>query len=140
MNPAPRKTLRAGVGKAAIVLLWMMVQASLATQVHAAQMTEREKIDALLHDVEVRDDLRFVRLGSIHSSTEAAQMLRVKLRFAGSRVKTVNQFIDYIASATESGSPYYVIYPDGRQVPSRVFLREELKRLTQEPKATQAKR
>ncbi len=121
-------------------LLVLLVQAPLAIQVHAAQMTEQEKIDALLNDVEVRNDLRFMRLGSIHSSAEAAQMLRVKLRFAGSRVKTVNQFIDYVASATASGSTYYVIYPDGRQVPSGEFLRGELKRLTQQPKAAQAKR
>jgi hypothetical protein len=132
--------VRTLVAKAVIFALVVLVQAPLAVQVHAAQMTEQEKIDALLHDIEVHNDLRFLRLGSIHSSTEAAQMLRIKLRFAGSRVKTANQFIDRIASATESGSTYYVIYPDGRKVASRDFLRGELKRISQDPQATPAKR
>jgi uncharacterized protein DUF5329 len=98
---------------------------------HAAPMTEQEKIDVLLHDVETRNDLKFIRLGSMHSAGEAAQMLRIKLRVAGSRVKTANDFIEHIASATASGHPYLVVYPDGRQVPSAIFLRAELKRLTQ---------
>lgn len=97
----------------------------------AAPMTEREKIDVLLNDVETRNDLKFIRLGSVHSAREAAQMLRIKLRVAGARVKTANDFIEHIASATASGHPYLVVYPDGRQVPSAIFLRAELKRLTQ---------
>jgi len=46
-------------------------------------------------------------------------------------VKTVDDFIDHIASATLSGSTYFVRFPDGRQVPSGDFLRQELKRITQ---------
>ena len=58
-------------------------------------------------------------------------MLRTKLFYAGSRVKTADEFIDHIASATLSGSTYFVRYPDGKQVPSAQFLRAELKRITQ---------
>ncbi|MEP7063423.1 MAG: DUF5329 family protein [Betaproteobacteria bacterium] len=109
----------------------LCAQLTAVASVHAAPMTERQKIDALLDDVESRNDLKFIRLGSVHSGGEAAQMLRIKLRFAGSRVKTANEFIEYIASATASGHPYLVVYPDGRQVSSAIFLRAELKRLTQ---------
>ena len=35
-------------------------------------MSERNKIDALVHAVEMRSDLKFIRLGTVHSSTEAA--------------------------------------------------------------------
>jgi hypothetical protein len=94
-------------------------------------MGEKEKIDALIHSVEMRNDLKFIRLGSTHSASEAAQMLRTKLWYAGSRVKTVDDFIDHVASATVSGSTYYVRYPDGKQVPSAEFLRAELNRITQ---------
>jgi hypothetical protein len=95
----------------------------------AAPLTDAEKIEALIRTVEARKDLQFIRLGSMHSAGEAASMLRVKLSFAGDRVKTVDDFIDHVATRTMSGSPYFVVYPDGRQVPSAEFLREELKRI-----------
>ncbi len=115
-----------------VLLLAFLVQATLAaTAAHAAPMGEKEKIDALIQSVERRNDLQFIRLGSTHSASEAAQMLRTKLWYAGSRVKTVDDFIDHVASATVSGSTYYVRYPDGKQVPSAEFLRAELNRITQ---------
>ena len=114
------------------LLLALLVHLTLAaTAAHAAPMGEKEKIDALIHRVEMRDDLQFIRLGSTHSASEAAQMLRTKLFYAGSRVKTVDDFIDHVASATMSGSTYYVRFPDGKQVTSAEFLRAELKRITQ---------
>src|SRR6185437_9879565 len=96
-----------------IVLLSTVMLVALAAfiPVHAAPMSEQQKIEALLNDVEMHDDLRFIRLGSVHSSAEAARMLRIKLRFAGARIRTADEFIDYIATATASGSPYFVLYP-----------------------------
>jgi hypothetical protein len=111
----------------------MLVALAAFIPVHAAPMNEQQKIEALLNDVEMHDDLRFIRLGSVHSSAEAARMLRIKLRFAGARIRTADEFIDYIATATASGSPYFVLYPNGRRVPSGEFLRAELKRITQAP-------
>lgn len=101
----------------------------LAVAAEGAQLTEQAKIDALLQSIETRNDLKFIRLGSVHSSSEAAQMLRVKLRFAGSRVKTANDFVEHVANATVSGSPYYIVYPDGRRTTSVEFLRGELRRI-----------
>ena len=126
------------IGAIAVFAIAVLGQQVLAAD-RASQMSEQDKIDALVHAVEMRSDLKFIRLGTVHSSSEAAQMLRTKLRFAGSRVQTADDFIDHVASATASGSPYFVLYPDGKRVPSSVFLREELKRLGQSPtaKATQ---
>ena len=107
--------------------------------VHAASMSERDKIDALLTDVESHSELKFLRLGSLHTSSEAASMLRTKLRFAGSRVKTADDFINDVATATLSGHPYYVIYPDGKRVSSSEFLHGELERLTATPQAARVK-
>jgi hypothetical protein len=137
---AARRSPRRGTAFAGfIAVVALLGQLIVAVPAHAAQMSETEKIDALLNDVEARSDLKFIRLGSVHSSGEAAQMLRVKLRFAGARVKTADDFIEYIASATASGHPYLVVYPDGHKVQSGAFLRAELKRLTAPPAAVQAK-
>ena len=116
---------------AVIALTLLIVGTTLAGAAHAKPMSEKEKIDALIHAVEVRNDLQFIRLGEAHSGSEAARVLRMKLFYAGSRVKTADEFIDHIASATVSGSTYFVRYPDGTQVPSAQFLRSELKRITQ---------
>jgi hypothetical protein len=114
--------------------VWFSGPAAAATTAPAA--SERQKIDALINAVEVRKDLKFERLGTVHSSKEAAQMLRTKLRAAGSQVKTVDDFIDHVASATASGSTYYVLYPDGRRTPSAEFLRSELKRINTSSRST----
>ena len=133
-----KRTLRA-LRAIAVFAIAMLSQQALFAAGGASQMSEQDKIDALVHAVEMRSDLKFIRLGTVHSSVEAAQMLRTKLRFAGSRVQTADDFIDHVATATASGSPYFVVYPDGRRVPSSEFLRGELKRLAQSPtaKATQ---
>ena len=114
----------------AIAAILMFVAATALVPLQAAEMMEQQKINALIRIVESRSDLKFIRLGSEHSSTEAAQMLRTKLGFAGSRVKTADEFITYVATQTVSGSPYYVVYPDGKRITSAEFLRSELKRLS----------
>ena len=102
--PAARRPARRGAVFASfIAVVALFGQLVVAVPAYAAPMSETEKIDALLNDVEAHNDLKFIRLGSVHSSGEAAQMLRIKLRFAGSRVKTADDFIEHIASATESG-------------------------------------
>jgi len=131
---ASRRTFRV-LGAIAVFAIAVLGQQGLFAADRASQMSEQDKIDALVQAVETRSDLKFIRLGTVHSSVEAAQMLRTKLRFAGSRVHTVDDFIDHVATATASGSPYFVLYPDGRRVPSSEFLREELKRLAQSPTA-----
>ena len=116
---------------AAIAMAMLVLGTTLAAAAQAKPMSEQEKIEALIHSVESRNDLQFIRLGEAHSASEAGRVLRTKLWYAGSRVKTADEFIVHIASGTVSGSPYFVRYPDGKQVPSADFLREELKRITQ---------
>ena len=111
----------------------LLALVAFAFAAHASPMTEREKIDALIHVIEAHPELKFIRLGTVHSSSEAAQMLRTKLRFAGWRVRTADEFIEHVATATQSGSPYLVVYPDGRQVTSAAFLQAELERISKNP-------
>ncbi len=138
-NPFTREFAFGRVAAALVLALCLQFAAG-GHALASAPMSEQDKIDALLNDIEHHSELKFMRLGSVHSSSEAASMLRTKLRFAGGRVKTANDFIQYIATATVSGHPYYVIYPDGKQVPSATFLRGELKRITDGSQGALAKK
>ena len=54
----------------------------------------------------------------------------MKLRKAGSRVKTAEDFIRYCGSQSSvSGQPYQIRYADGRTVTSESFLRAKLAEL-----------
>ncbi len=99
-----------------------------------APLSESDKIEALIRAVETRTDLTFVRNDTAYSGREAARHLRTKLAFAGSRVKTVDDFIDRIAAGSSmSGKPYFVRFLDGTLITSADFLRQELKRTAQAP-------
>jgi hypothetical protein len=130
---------RRTAGAFVALLAVLVVQGvSAATAVPTAPLSDTEKIQALIRTVEARKDLQFIRLDVAHSAREAANVLRIKLAFAGDRVKTVDDFIDHVATATQSGKPYYVRYPDGTEVTSAEFLRQELRRIEHPPAARRA--
>lgn len=130
-----RSNCRTG-GVFVALLATLVVQGVLAaTTMPPAPLTDAEKIEALILAVEARKDLQFIRLDNVHTAGEAAGMLRVKLAFAGDRVKTVDDFIDHVATASQSGRPYFVRYADGKEVSSAEFLRQELKRIERVPAA-----
>ncbi len=136
LSPNPKPGRRAA-GAFVALLAILVVQGVLAATL-AAPLSDAEKIQALIRTVESRKDLQFIRLDVAHSAREAANVLRIKLAFAGDRVKTVDDFIDHVATATQSGKPYYVRYPDGTEVTSAEFLRQELKRIEHPPVAKRA--
>jgi len=141
MLPSNLKSNRRTAGAFVALLAVLVVQGVLAaTAAPTAPLSDAEKIQALIRTVEARKDLQFIRLDTPHSSREAANVLRIKLAFAGDRVKTVDDFIDHVATATQSGKPYYVRYPDGSEVTSAEFLRQELKRIEHPPAAGRVKR
>jgi hypothetical protein len=100
---------------------------------HAASVpsaAEQARIDRLLDAVAANQNCRFIRNGSDYSGADAASFLRRKLEAYGDRVKTVNDFIEQIASkSSTSGQLYKVRLADGREVPSADFLRAELARI-----------
>src|SRR6266542_2523732 len=137
LSPTRRSNLR--TAGAFVALLAVVAQGVLAaTAAPTVPLSDAEKIQALIRTVEGRKDLQFIRLDVAHSAREAANVLRIKLAFAGDRVKTVDDFIDHVATATQSGKPYYVRYPDGTEVSSAEFLRQELKRIEHPPAAKRA--
>jgi len=93
----------------------------------AATPTEAQKIQMLIHDVEVMKDARFVRNGSDYDGAAAADHLRMKLRHAGDRIKTAENFITYLASKSSfSGQPYKIRFADGHEIDSAQFFHTRL--------------
>lgn len=109
-------------------LLWSLIL-SFAAFAHAADATslESQKIAYLIDSVQTLQGAQFIRNGTAYNAKQAADHLRLKLRMAGSRVVTADDFIRLCASASSvSGIPYQIRFPDGRVVSSEAYLRQKL--------------
>jgi hypothetical protein len=94
------------------------------------QMSEAAKIQALIASVEQLKGAVFIRNGSEYDSAKAAAHLRRKLDYAGSKIKTAEQFIDQLATGSSmTGKPYRIRFADGHSVESASYFHEQLKRL-----------
>ena len=90
--------------------------------------TEKQKIEALIHQVDVLKDASFIRNGSTYNSSYAATFLRRKWQANQSEVRTARDFIDKVASLSgTSGKPYLIRFKDGKEIHSRDFLLAKLK-------------
>ncbi len=107
-----------------------------AAPLDAAQqkVLERQKIDFLIDSVAALKDARFIRNGTAYDAAQAASHMRMKLRFAGSRVKTALDFIACCGSKSSmSGLPYEIRFADGHSIDSEIFLRHRLAEYTVGP-------
>ncbi|MDA3898894.1 MAG: DUF5329 family protein [Spirochaetes bacterium] len=87
-----------------------------------SSMSEQQKIDYLIKCVESLKDARFYRNGKEYDAKTAADHLRLKRDKVGSRLKTVEQFIEKLASHSSfSGKPYYIQYDDGTRITAKKF-------------------
>jgi len=87
---------------------------------------EQAKIDWLLTEVG-NSKAVFIRNGKEYDASRAVSHLRTKLLFTGRRVRTARQFIVGVAShSEESGKPYQIRLPDGKQDKLEVWLLERL--------------
>lgn len=94
-----------------------------------ATRSEPQRIEALI-DAVAASGIVFIRNGSEHSASEAADHLRTKYSRAGDRVKTAEQFIDVLGStSSQSGEPYRVRLPDGTERDAGPWLHERLRDL-----------
>ena len=92
--------------------------------------TERARIERLIHHVARQRGVVFVRNSETFDAPKAAAHLQSKLERAGDRVRTVDDFIDGVASRSWlSGQAYSVRLPDGSEQPASQWLRSELRRL-----------
>ncbi|HWS15973.1 MAG TPA: DUF5329 family protein [Candidatus Methylomirabilis sp.] len=96
--------------------------------VHAQEDIEKKKIDFLISSVENLKGAKFIRNGTEHDGKEAADHLRKKLKSAGARVRSAEDFITLCASKSyTSGKPYMIRSSDGKTMNSERYFREKLK-------------
>jgi hypothetical protein len=96
----------------------------------APSPVEARKIEHLIAAVEQLGDAKFIRNGAAYDAKKAADHLRLKLREAGDRVATAEDFIRLCGSRSSvSGKPYEIAFDDGKRITSEAFLRAKLKEL-----------
>ena len=88
---------------------------------------EKKKIGFLISSVEHLEGATFMRNGSEHTGKEAAEHLRMKLKRAGGRVKTADDFIRLCASKSFlSGKPYVIKSSDGKTMTAEEYFRKKV--------------
>ena len=90
--------------------------------------TENQKIEAMIAHVEGLKQAKFVRNGVEYDAQIAGRFLRYIWNDNKERVKTADDFIRIVATASGAGIPYLVRFPDGRESKSRDYLVELLKK------------
>ncbi len=107
--------------KYVVLFLFILITFSLQAQ-DAKVMTEQQKIDYLINRIEKLEGARFIRNGVSYDATAAAAHLRMKREKGGRAIKTVNDFIDKVASSSSmSGKPYLIKFNDGKEMEARDF-------------------
>ena len=88
----------------------------------ARDAREQQRIDLLLNSVKTAKGIKFIRNGSEYDGVAAEKHLRGKLTYAGERVKTAEQFIQYCASESSmTHRKYTVRLADGKTMDSAAY-------------------
>jgi hypothetical protein len=96
--------------------------------IFAQESNEEAKIQYLISSIETLKGANFIRNGKMYDAGRAADHLRLKLKAAGNRVKTAEDFIRLCASKSSlSGEPYRIRFSDGTTVETEVFFHNRLK-------------
>ena len=110
------------------LLLWLLFLSLLGGYAHAQDSGEAAKIRYLIGSVEALQGVTFIRNGDEYDAKKAADHLRLKLKMAGERVKTAEDFIRLCGSKSSvSGEAYRMRLPDGTVMNAETFFRERLK-------------
>jgi hypothetical protein len=113
------------------ISLWFLALLSLTVgTAYAQDPAEAAKIRQLIAAVETLEGAQFIRNGRAYDAKAAADHLRLKLKTAGNRVKTADDFIRFCGSRSSlSGEKYRIRFAGGATVDSEVFFRNMLKTL-----------
>ena len=96
---------------------------------------ESAKIEALLKNLENLKDASFIRNDTALQPKEAAALMRKKLQSMPKEIKTANDFIEKIMTASSSGAkkPYLLRFKDGKETKCADYLKAELRKLDTKP-------
>ena len=126
MPLSPLKAAPPRARRAALVFVAALAVSILARAGELA-FEEAARIEYLIASVGSLPQVQFIRNGTVYDRQAAVDHLRLKLRFAGSRVKTAEDFIRYCATESSvSGEPYQIRFADGHVMPSAQFLLQKL--------------
>jgi hypothetical protein len=107
--------------------LALFLLGSLLSQAADLSPVQSARIEYLISTIESLPSAQFIRNGASYSAKAAADHLRLKLRNAGSRVRSAEDFIRYCASQSSiSGLPYRIRFSDGQVISSGDYLRQML--------------
>jgi len=113
--------------KKIIPILLIILISLVAVRAYAQDSREAAKIRYLIASVETLEGAKFIRNGSEYDARSAANHLRLKLKNAGDRVRTAEDFIKFCGSKSSmSGEPYLIRLTDGTIVKTEVFFRKKL--------------
>ena len=94
------------------------------------KLTEDQKTESLIKHVEELKDAKFIRNGTEHDPSEAAQLMKYKWDNNKDDIKTAKDFIRICATkSSTSGEPYLIKFKDGKEVKSADYLTAELEKL-----------
>ena len=111
----------------------MATAAPLGLRAAETPVTEKEKIEALIKNLENLKDATFIRNDSEYNAKAAARFLRGKWQAQQKEIKTAMDFIDKVASVSgTSGKPYMIRFKDSREIKCGEYLKQELKKLEKE--------
>ena len=106
----------------------LLIVTLLPALVWARDTREQARIDFLIHSVETATDVKFVRNGSDYDGITGAKHLRMKLNYAGERVKTAEDFVKYCASESSfTHQKYKIRSADGTITDTATYFHAKLR-------------
>ena len=114
-------------------MLFIVFIALVVVRAYAQDSIEVSKIQYLIASVEALEGAKFIRNGKAYDARSASNHLRLKLKNAGDRVRTAEDFITFCGSKSSmSGEPYLIWLTDGTTVKAEVFFRKKLMAFAQD--------
>jgi hypothetical protein len=122
LNPQGRD-VRAVRWFACVAVAWL----TLAAQAAPLAASEAARIEYLIQSVAELQQARFIRNGTAHRAKAAADHLRRKLKAAGGRVATAEDFIRLCATSSSlTGRRYRIRFASGEEIDAEQFFMQKL--------------
>ena len=109
------------------LLTLLALLAAGTSHAYGPSVVEAQKIEYLITSVATLQNAQFVRNGTSYDGKSAADHLRLKLKNAGSKIATVEDFIRLCGTGSSvSGIPYSIRFADGTTLNADLYFRQKL--------------